>query len=221
MSHEEFARQRAADGWSQQNVADALGMSRYKLRLWLEGIAPIQWPKPWESKNAKAAVQRLNERRQGCYPEQFRRTYEKSRQTRRANLLTKAFGEVGTIAELATKNGVTVDAVRHRVRQGYRLEHALKCAKQAKIRFYTAFGKTATLPALVAEFGVVSCTAVTMRMCRGMTPEEALTTPPQHMVWAYRPRSSDHPWRKAETRGYRVFQDKKEARVRREQGAVS
>ena len=159
---EAFARKCAAEGWSQTDVANALGLSKYKLRLWLESVPPIQWPKPWESKNAKAAVQRLNESRQGIYPEQFRRTAEKSLETRRANLLTKAFGQTSTISEHAAKHGVSVDAVRHRLRQGFRLEYALLMAKRAKIgRIYTAFGVAAPLSVLVSKFSVITREAVT------------------------------------------------------------
>lgn len=220
MNHEEFARQRADEGWSQQNVADALGLSRYKLRLWLESIPPISWPKPWESKNAKAAVQRLNESRQGIYPEHFRRTREKALATRRANLLTKASGKPGTISEHAAACGVSVEAVRWRLRQGFSLEYALLMAKRAKIgRIYTAFGVAAPLSVLVSKFGVVTREAVTARMSRGMEPEMALTFPAQHLVIAHS-RKDNHPWKRADNASFERFAARNPSRFRRQQEAI-
>lgn len=205
---EAFARKCAAEGWSQSNVADALGLSKYKLRLWLETVPPIKWPKPWESKNAKAAVKRLNESREGIYPEQFRRTAEKARETRRINLLTKTPSKTNTVSEHAKEHGVSAEAVRRRVAQGFRLEYALVLAKRAKKgRRYTAFGMTAPLSVLVSKFGVVTREAVTKRMSRGMEPEAALTLPPQHLVAAYG-RKDNHPWKHADEASFKRFYEK-------------
>lgn len=218
MNHEEFASQRAAEGWSQQNVADALGLSRYKLRLWLENIPPISWPKPWESKNAKAAVQRLNASREGIYPEQFRRTAEKSLSTRRKNIQlrreTHPDGEPGTLNELARRSGVSAESVRYWKNQGFRLKDALACAIQAKERYsrtYTAFGVTASLSSLVEQFGVVTRNAVALRMRNGVPLEKALTLPAQHL----KPKD-DHFWKFQDKMMFNEFASRNPDRFRRQ-----
>lgn len=204
MNAEEFCRKCAADGWSQQNVADALGLSRYKLRLWLEGLEPIRWPKPWESKNAKAAVQRHNDSREGEFPKQFKGTHEKSWRTRRSRLLTTAFGIEATVAEHADRHGVHVNTLRARIARGLSLEQALNPqSTPANARIYTAFGMQASLKELVAKFSVLSRSAVIERMSRGMTPEQALTLPAQDLIVA-RSRKTNHPWRRAESSSYKA-----------------
>jgi|PersoiStandDraft_1058852.scaffolds.fasta_scaffold03474_2 hypothetical protein len=220
---EVFARKCAADGWSQSNVAEALGLSKYKLRLWLETIPAIQWPKPWESKNAKAAVQRLNASREGIYPEHFRRTAEKSLETRRKNLLLRSasnsLGKPGSIAEYARRHGVSPEAVRYRTAQGFRLDYALACAKRAKEknnRIYTAFGVKGSLSALVKQFGVVTKEAVSERMRKGMPPETALTLPAQHLVAAYS-RKDGHIWKCLDDASFNQFASRNPSRVGRSQ----
>lgn len=204
---EVFARKCATEGWSQSNVAEALGLSKYKFRLWLESIPPIQWPKPWESKNAKAAVQRLNASREGVYPEQFRSTAEKSLTTRRKNIQLRREahpnGEPGTLNEFAKRHGVSAESIRYWKNQGHRLKDALACAIQAKERYgrtYTAFGITATLSFLVEQFGVVTRNAVVLRMRNGVPLETALTLPPQHL----KPKD-DHFWKFQEKMMFNEF----------------
>lgn len=198
----EFARQRAADGWSQKDVAAALGLTQHKFRIWLGFMPAIGWPKPkpWESEKAKAHLQRLNEGRAGIYAEHFRRTAEKAKTTRRRNieaaLREHPHGRPGSFKEIAGSNGVSEKALRYWLRQGFRLKDAIAHAQQnhlKRARTYTAFGVTGPLSVLTRNFGVVTAKAVAARLSKGMSIEKALTLPAQHMKTAHAPKTG-HIW---------------------------
>jgi len=98
-------------------------------------------------------------------------------------------GETLSLTCMAAKYGVTAAALSTRLRRGVELEKALlepmatyaqrgaRGKKPGKPVMRTAFGKTAQLKDLIAEFGVVTYTAAKRRIGLGWDLEKALTTP--------------------------------------------
>jgi len=98
-------------------------------------------------------------------------------------------GETLGLKAMAEKYGVTVAALSTRLRRGVLLEKALlepmatyaergaRGIKRGSPVMRTAFGKTAQLKDLVAEFGAVSYYAAKRRLSLGWPLEKAITQP--------------------------------------------
>lgn len=78
---------------------------------------------------------------------------------------------------------------------------ALRAVNQARRHEYTVFGVTDSLSNLVKRFGCVAKSTVQKRLAKGMSIEQALTTPRSDHLSGLKRKPESHPWKRAERRG--------------------
>lgn len=78
---------------------------------------------------------------------------------------------------------------------------ALRAVNQARRHEYTVFGVTDSLSNLVKRFGCVAKSTVQKRLAKGMSIEQALTTPRSDHLSGLKRKPESHPWKRADRRG--------------------
>ncbi len=118
---EKFIKDAAANGWSRNQVAEALNISWHKLQAILEVMQPLTWGPGHQSVARKQA----NQQRRGYYPPRLQKAQQAAMAAIRKNHTHMANGVAGTIKELAKIHGLSASTVRRRMSEGCSIEEAL------------------------------------------------------------------------------------------------
>lgn len=135
VSTEKFIRDAASRNWSRQQTREALGISEWKFRSICAVLPDVKWPAIGRSEGHR----RVYASRKGVYPEGLQLSRDKAVQSMRDNYTYEAFGQRGTINQLAHLSPVPAGTIRRRISRGMSPADAftkppIPCGDRPKVR---------------------------------------------------------------------------------------